>query len=520
MDITLTLVILLIAIILFATEWLRMDIVSLMILLAVALTGLVTPEEAFSGFSNPAVITVAAMFVLGTGISHTGAIAKFGEQLIERTGHNQTLMIVSIMGTVALFSAFINNIGATAVLMPVVIMVARRTKLPASKLLIPLAFGSLLGGVCTLIGTPPNILINELLLEYTGEGFQIFSFTPLGLVLLACGISYMALFGHKLLPERKSGTLTEAYQVKEYITEIEILEGSPLDGQTISQSKLEREFNMKVRAMLRNKRKYLRPKRNRKLHVGDVIFLEGDPEGILKVMKEKSLLVVPERDNPLPGTADEKFVVVEASLDPTSDMVGKTLSQERFSSIHGLTVLAIWRSGAPVVRKVEHVILQFGDVLLLQGPEEKVRHLAKGHGFLVLGGVAPVPYRPRRAPIAVGTIFGVILLTVTGVGANHGRRNLWRSDHGFDPLPDDQRGLRQHRLADHHPDRRHPAAWSCHAEQRRRRASGPFDHRGGRLIRAMDRAGRGFPDHLLSHRSDEPRCSGSAGRTDRLQHRG
>ncbi|MDH4008622.1 MAG: SLC13 family permease, partial [Desulfuromonadales bacterium] len=254
MDITLTLAILLVAIILFATEWLRMDVVSLMVLLAVTLTGLVTPAEAFAGFSNPAVITVAAMFVLGTGISHTGAISKFGEQLIDRTGHNQSLMIASIMGTVALFSAFINNIGATAVLMPIVIMIARRTRLPPSKLLIPLAFGSLLGGVCTLIGTPPNILINELLLEYTGEGFQMFSFTPIGLVLLACGISYMAFFGHKLLPVRKSGTLTEAYQVKEYITEIEILEGSPLDGKTISQSKLEREFNMKVRAMQRKRR--------------------------------------------------------------------------------------------------------------------------------------------------------------------------------------------------------------------------------------------------------------------------
>jgi len=415
MDITLTLVILLIAIILFATEWVRMDLVSLMVLLAVTLTGLVTPEEAFAGFSNPAVITVAAMFVLGTGISHTGAISKLGEHLIDRTGHSTALMIASIMGTVAFFSAFINNIGATAVLMPVVIMVARRTKLPPSKLLIPLAFGSLLGGVCTLIGTPPNILINALLQEYTGEGFQIFSFTPLGLVLLACGISYMAFFGHKLLPERKSGTLTEAYQVKEYITEVEILEGSPLHGRTISQSMLERELDMKVRALLRKGRKYPRPKRNRKLRVGDILFLEGDPEGILKVMKEKGLLVVPERDNPLPGTSSEKIVVVEASLDPTSDMVGKTLSQERFASTHGLTVLAIWRSGAPVVRKVDHVVLQFGDVLLLQGPEEKVRHLARGHGFLVLGGVDPVPYRPRRAPIAMATILGVILLTVTGL---------------------------------------------------------------------------------------------------------
>jgi di/tricarboxylate transporter len=414
MEITLTLLILLIAIILFATEWIRMDLVSLMVLLAVALTGLVTPEEAFSGFSNPAVITVAAMFVLGAGISYTGAISTLGEHLIRMTGHNQTLMIVAIMGVVAFFSAFINNIGATAVMMPIVITMARRTKLPASKLLIPLAFGSLLGGVCTLIGTPPNILINTLLQQYTGEGFRMFDFTPLGLILLACGISYMAFFGHKLLPLRKSGTLTEAYQVKEYITEVEIMEGSPLHGKSISKSHLERELNMKVRALLRNRQKFPQPKRNRKLLTGDILFLEGDPEGILKVRKEKGLSVVQERDNPLPGTADKKIVVVEASLTTTSDMVGKTLRQERFADTHGLTVLAIWRSGAPVVRKIDHVILRFGVVLLLQGPEEKVRHLGQGHGFLVLGGVDPVSYRPRRAPIAVVTIFGVIFLSVTG----------------------------------------------------------------------------------------------------------
>jgi len=388
-----------------------------MVLLAVGLTGLVTPEEAFSGFSNPAVITVAAMFVLGAGISHTGAISPLGEHLIRMTGHSQPLMVASIMGTVAFFSAFINNIGATAVLLPVVISMARKSKLPASKLLIPLAFGSLLGGVCTMIGTPPNILINSLLLEYTGQGFRIFDFTPLGLVLLACGISYMALFGHKLLPVRKSGTLTEAYQVKEYITEVEILDGSPLHGKTISQSLLESELNMKVRALLRKRRKFPRPKRNRKLYAGDILFLEGDPQGILKVRKEKGLSVVPERDNPLPGTSEREIVVVEVSLNSTSDLVGKTLRQERFAENHGLTVLAIWRSGEPVVRKVDHVLLRFGDVLLLQGPEEKVRHLAQGHGFLVLGGVDPIPYRPRLAPIAMATIAGVILMSVSGLAS-------------------------------------------------------------------------------------------------------
>jgi di/tricarboxylate transporter len=415
MEITLTLTILLAAIVLFATEWIRMDMVSIMVLLAVALTGLVTPEEAFAGFSNPAVITVAAMFVLGAGISATGAITTFGEALIRMTGHSQALMTASIMGTVALFSAFINNIGATAVLMPVVLSMARKARLPASKLLIPLAFGSLLGGVCTLIGTPPNILINSLLRQYTGAGFGMFSFTPLGLVLLAAGVAYMSFIGHRLLPERKSGTLTEAYQVKEYITEVQILKGSPLIGKTIAQSMFEREFGMKVRSLLRRRKKYPQPKRNRKLLAGDILFLEGASEGILKVRKEKGIEVIPERDNPLPGIDAAKIVVVEAALTPTSEMVGRTLRQERFADTHGLTVLAIWRSGAPVVRRIDHVVLRFGDVLLLQGSEEKVRHLGKSHGFLVLGGVDPVVYRPRRAPLALATLVGVILLSISGV---------------------------------------------------------------------------------------------------------
>ena len=214
MEIALTLGILLIAIVLFATEWLPMDIVSMMILLSVSLTGLVTVEDAFAGFSNPAVITVAAIFVLSAGISSTGAITKVGEQLITWTGHSPALLTAAIMATVALFSAFINNIGATAVLMPIVVMVAQKLKVAPSKLLIPLAFGSLLGGVCTLIGTPPNILVNILMQEYAGRQFSMFDFTPVGAVLLLFGIAYMALIGRHLLPERKSGTLTEAYQIK------------------------------------------------------------------------------------------------------------------------------------------------------------------------------------------------------------------------------------------------------------------------------------------------------------------
>ncbi len=415
MDISLVLIILLAAIVLFATEWVRMDVVSLMILLTLAITGLVSTEQAFSGFSNPAVITVAAMFVISAAITNTGAMSQMSERLIRLAGGNESRLIGAIMTSVATFSAFINNIGSTAVLLPVVSSIARKSKISPSRLLIPLAFGSLLGGICTMIGTPPNILMNSLLEQYTGESFRMFDFTPIGLPLLAGGILYMVLVGRHLLPTRKSGVLTEAYQVKEYITEVEILQKSPLAGLTIAAGGLEQDFNLRVRAIMRNDRKRPQPRRNTKLKEGDILFLEGNPEGILKVRQAKGLNLVPERDNPTSEGLTKEMVVVEASLAPTSDLAGKTLADVKFRETHGLNVLAIWRRGAPVVKKVDHVSLMFGDVLLLQGPEEKVVHLGKEHGFLLLGGVPPVPYRPHKAPIALSILALTILLVVTNV---------------------------------------------------------------------------------------------------------
>ncbi len=415
MDITLVLIILLAAIILFATEWVRMDVASLMILLTLAITGLVSTEQAFSGFSNPAVITVAAMFVISAAITNTGAMGRMSERLIRLAGGSESRLVGAIMTSVAAFSAFINNIGSTAVLLPVVSSIARKMKLSPSRLLIPLAFGSLLGGICTLIGTPPNILMNSLLQQYAGESFSMFAFTPVGLPIAAGGILYMVVAGRHLLPTRKSGALTEAYQVKEYITEVQILEKSPLANLTIAASGLEEDFSLRVRAIMRSGRKRPQPRRNSKLKEGDILFLEGNPEGILKVRQAKGLSMVPERDNPSPEGLEGEMVVVEASLSPTCDLAGKTLAEVRFRETHGLSVLAIWRRGAPVVKKVEHVSLMFGDVLLLQGPEEKVFHLGKEHGFLLLGGVPPVPYRPRKAPIALTILAVTILLVVVDI---------------------------------------------------------------------------------------------------------
>ncbi len=416
MDILIVLLILAGAILLYATEWLRMDLVSLLVLLAVGLSGLVSPNEAFSGFSNPAVITVAAMFILSAGLNQTGALAPLGERLLKVAGRSEMHMIAAIMLVSAFFSAFINNIGATAMLMPLVTATAQKGKISPSKLLIPLAFGSLLGGVCTLIGTPPNILVNELMREHTGSGFGMFSFTPLGLLLLVGGVLFMLLAGRHLLPDRKAGSLTEAYQVKNYVSEVAILPSSPLVGKTIAASGIERDFNLRVRALLRGKEKFPFPHRNRKLRAGDILFLEGDSSGILRVREKKGIQLVQEAEHPVSGVGKrDEVVVVEAALTPTSEMVGKTLRDVRFADTHGLTVLAIWRKGAPVLRKVDHVALRFGDVLLLQGTRERAIHLGRDHGFLLLGDVDRMPFRPRRGPTAILILLGVVISASLGL---------------------------------------------------------------------------------------------------------
>lgn len=416
MDALLVLLILFIAILLFAGNWIRVDLVSLMILLALAITGLVTPTEAFSGFSNPAVITVAAMFVISAGLTHTGALRPLTTRLLKISGKKESRMVLTIMLTSAILSAFINNIGATALLMPLAIEMGQKGGVSPSKLLIPLAFGSLLGGVCTLIGTPPNLLANTLLQQHTGESFSMFEFTPIGVILLISGIFYMVTIGRQLLPERKSGNLTTAYQVKAYIAEVEVLSGASIANKTIAASQFEEDHKLTIRAILRGQHKYPFPHRNHKVREGDILFVEGSPKTILELHRSDGLQVVPEKEYPKdPFREREDVLVVEASLTPTSEMVGRTLREVKFAETYGLTVLAIWRSGAPVVRKVDHVSLRFGDVLLLQGTRDHVVHLGQNHGFLLLGDIETSPYRRHRGPASIAILAAAILLAATGL---------------------------------------------------------------------------------------------------------
>ena len=202
LEIALVLGILAAAVVLFVTEWVRVDLVALIVLVSLAFTGLITPVQAISGFSNPAVITVWAVFILSGGLARTGVAGMLGRQVLRLAGDSESRLIMVIMLTAASLSAFMNNVGVAALLLPVVMDISRQTRRPPSKLLIPLAFSSLLGGLMTLIGTPPNILVTASLEEHGLEPFRFFDFTPVGIAVVIAGIAYMSLVGRKILPSR------------------------------------------------------------------------------------------------------------------------------------------------------------------------------------------------------------------------------------------------------------------------------------------------------------------------------
>ena len=237
--------------VLFATEWLRVDVTAVLVLLAVSLTGLVTTEEAFAGFSNPAVVTVVAMFVLGASLSQTGVTQTIGKVLFRVTGDREPILIAGIMITVGGMSAVMNNIGATAILFPAIMGIARQANISPSKLLMPLSFGSLMGGLVTLIGTPPNLLVSMALEARGYEGFKIFDFVPTGVPILIIGVVFMATVGRHLLPARATARAGIGEFIRTYLTELVIQPDSPLIGTTLEESRLGRDFDIAVLGIIR-----------------------------------------------------------------------------------------------------------------------------------------------------------------------------------------------------------------------------------------------------------------------------
>jgi di/tricarboxylate transporter len=411
-DIGLTLGIVLVAIVLFATEKLRVDVIALLILLTVALTGLVTPAEAFSGFSNSAVITVWAVYIVSGGMLLTGVADAMGRALLKLAGPSEVRLIVVIMITCGVMSAFINNVGATAMLMPVVIGVSRRTDIPISRLLIPLSFSSLLGGNMTLIGTPANILGASILDERGLEGLGFFDFAPMGLIVFAVGIVYMAVLGRRLLPIRESpeDPAVLARSLREYLGEAGVPAGSSLEGKTLRESRLGADYDVTVISILRAGKPLSDLRGQTLIEADDTLILKGHAESLIRAQEELGVVIGPDPHPQLSGLEEGGTTIVEATLAPNTSFEGRTLQQVHFRDHYGFSVLAIWRRGAVVTRRLRSLPLQFGDALLLRGPTRRLRFLRDGDEFLLLEPVERQRLRKKKAPIAVLSMVLILVL--------------------------------------------------------------------------------------------------------------
>ena len=351
LDIALTLLIILAALVLFATEKLRVDVVAILVLISIGVLGLIPSDQLFSGFSNSAVITVWAVYMVSGGLFKTGVADTMGRVILKVAGDGEARLIATIMLTVGLISAFMNNVGAVAMLLPAVVGISRQTKVPVSKLLIPLAFASLLGGKMTLIGTPANILAAGIIAEIGLPTFGFFEFTPMGIVVLATGILYMVLIGRHLLPVREGAHgKDDIDHLRGYVTEVRVATDSPLNGKTILESRLGEQYDLTILALQRENGDQPALHRDTLIRSGDLLAVESTAANILTAGQTLGLTIAMDQELEIEFLEPRDIELVEVAVTPNSHLVGLSMEEAHFRDRYGFTVLAISRQGEGITQ--------------------------------------------------------------------------------------------------------------------------------------------------------------------------
>lgn len=439
------------AIVLFVTEWLRVDVVALGVVIALTLTGILEPAEAIAGFSSSAVITIAALFIVGGAVLQTGLAGMIGRRILKIAGTDELRLTAVIMIAVALLSGVMSDTGTVAVLLPAIVGLAATAKISPSKLLLPLAFGSLLGGAMTLIGTPPNIIVSDLLREQNAAAgetlyrtFEFFDFTPAGLLLLITGIVFMLTLGRRLLPDYKPETddteeydpakLVSIYQIMENVAYLRIDGGSRLADQTIAESRLRRDYGVTIVEIIRNTEirpiarfgnqrvliestgpGHIFPTAETELRVEDILVVQGEKEAIRRMAYEHNLSFEPVPAEGKDALVNRQIGIAEVLLPPRSSLIGKTVRQAGFGPTYNLSVLGIHRAGKPEPIDVNRTILRFGDTLLMQGLWHDIMALKKRRtDFVVMGQPETMvdETNTRRAPVAGLVLFTMLVVLV------------------------------------------------------------------------------------------------------------
>ncbi|MBW8313160.1 MAG: SLC13 family permease [Rhizobium sp.] len=415
MEALLTLAVLVGAVALFVTEKLPVDVVAMLVLASLLVLGLVTPAEALSGFSSEATITVAAMFVLSAGLAHTGALLSVG-RLFGRV-RRPWLFLLLVMFVVGPISAFVNNTAAVAVFLPLVLAATAANRSSPSQVLIPLSYAAQMGGVCTLIGTSTNLLVNSLAKDLGHPGFGLFDFAPVGLITMGVGFVYLLLMRRWLLPHHPPAPLTEAYELGKYITELRVMPGSPLIGKSVAQAQLAERRSVYVLELMRGEQKHWSP-RAEELREGDVLLVRGNWEQLKALKDEARLELEPEfklQDSQFTGEDSEQAqVLVEAMVAPGARLVGRSLAELDFQWAYNATVLALHRRGEVLREKIKDVSLNVGDVLLLMCPRAELDVLRTNNNLVVLNERGEAEKPRSKALLAIAIMAAAIAVAALG----------------------------------------------------------------------------------------------------------
>jgi di/tricarboxylate transporter len=402
------------AMVLFVWGVWRYDLVAVLALLACVFIGVVPPEQAFHGFGHPAVITVAAVLIISHGLQASGVVDAL-VRLLARTRRNLRSQIFAGCAVAAALSAFMNNVGALALMLPVVLRNAHRAKRPPSQVLMPLSFATLLGGLVTMIGTPPNIVIATYRESVSGAPFGMFDFAPVGLVLAVVGVLYISLFGWRLIPRKRhrDDPTEDLFQSATYVTEVEVPDGSQLVGRQVRnlESLCENEIN--IMSIIRPRRKIMAPANHEPLLEGDLLLIQGDPALLDHLISAKQLLAAGERHSvSAQEMRSEDVRMMEAVVMPNSKVEGQSMRGIRLHERFGFNLIAVARRSEPPQTRLRDVRFHTGDVLLLQGERNALDVGMRALGLLPIADRGLHFVRQRRLMLPI-SIFAVAILAAS-----------------------------------------------------------------------------------------------------------
>lgn len=400
----------------FASDWLPIDAIAFSSLGLLLLFGLVTPQQAIAGFSNPAVITVMMMFILSYGLTSTGLINQFAQRVGRISGRTHWRGAILLLVVSGVLSAFINNTAAVAIFMPVGIQLARQYRVSPSKILLPLSYVSIIGGACTLIGTSTNLIVSSLSEQHGAGAFEVFEFAALGIPLFLGGLLYVVAVPLRFLPSRSIiSSLTRKYQMGAYLTELRIPEGSSLVGRTVVEEQISERFELNVLEVLRGPRRLAVDLRNTRFKSGDEMIVRGGMEEIMRFREQYGLQLLTDIKLHDSDLADESNVLFEVQLSPVSSLVGRNLKDLDFRRRYGCFVLALNRTGELIRDRLASIALKQWDTLLVFGPRTRIEALSQLEDFVPLQEVEIKLRLPRLWWMPVVILPVVVAFAATGV---------------------------------------------------------------------------------------------------------